>query len=67
MKRSEEFDPVKFSSGLLSITEMMGQVAEQTQGYRAQLEQLGFSPTAAELMAIEFHRTMLGLVLPPSK
>jgi hypothetical protein len=58
------FDPVKFSEGLLTIVDMMGQVAEQTKGYRATLEQMGFSPTAAEVMAIEFHKSMLRLVLP---
>jgi hypothetical protein len=68
MKRSQpEFDPAKMSAGLLAISEMMAQVAEQAQGYRAGLEALGFSPTAAEVMAIEFHKTMLAIVLPAPK
>jgi hypothetical protein len=61
------FDAATFSASLLSITEMMSIVADQVQGYRAGLEALGFSPTAAEVMAIEFHRTMLALVLPGPK
>lgn len=45
---------------VLAICEPM---AEAAAGYRAKLEAAGFSPTAAEAMAVDFHRTLLQATL----
>ena len=34
-------------------------IVEAVSGYRARLEEAGFSPTAAELMAVQYHWTIL--------
>jgi hypothetical protein len=43
----------------LNILESFTPLAEAAAGYRAELERQGFSPTIAEVMAADFHRTML--------
>lgn len=35
-------------------------ILELVAGYRAECEAQGFSPTAAEMMAMEFHRMLMG-------
>ena len=43
----------------LDLAEAFAPVIEATAGHRAQLEAAGFSPTAAELMSIDFHRSLM--------
>lgn len=39
---------------LLAVLELMRQCGEAAKGYRAHLESLGFSPTAAEQASLHF-------------
>lgn len=45
----------EIAEGFLAMAENMAQVVEFIVGYRAQLEAAGFSPTAAEMGAMEMH------------
>ena len=47
------------SEALLLVADMMEGVIAATAGYRAQLETAGFSPTAAEAMAMSYHEALL--------
>ena len=47
------------AEALLKMSEVLAPVMEAVDGYRAEAERRGYSPTAAEAMALEFH----GLVL----
>ena len=47
------------TESLLKMSETMGQFVELVAGYRQQLEQAGFSPNAAELMASDYHRGLV--------
>ena len=53
------------TQGLLQLNEIMSQVVEAAAGYRTQLETAGFSPVAAEEMAIEYHSQLIQLVTMP--
>jgi len=52
-------DPVALADGLMSLAESMHQVVAATAGYRSVCEEAGFSPTASEVMAIEYHQVLL--------
>ena len=58
-------DNTKVTEALANIVDIYSGVAEATAGYRARLEQLGFSPTAAESMAADFHRGLLAMTMQP--
>lgn len=47
------------SAVLANLTQLASLGLDATVGYRAQAERAGFSPTAAEAMAEEFHRHLL--------
>lgn len=49
---SQPFDP-------LAAVDAMAQMIETVVGYRTKCEEAGFSPTAAEVMAMEFHTAMI--------
>lgn len=49
------FDSVGFMEGLDAAKALLEFVA----GYRAECEAKGFSPTAAEVMALEFHKHLI--------
>lgn len=55
---SGEFDP-------MAAADAMSQLIETVVGYRAQCEAAGFSPTAAEMMAMEFHNALIAQVFGP--
>jgi hypothetical protein len=52
---------------MLAVQAAMGPIIEAVQGHRAQLEAAGFSPTAAELMAVDFYRSLLAATFGGSK
>lgn len=43
----------------LGLQDKMMPIIDATAGHRAQLEAQGFSPTVAEMMAVDFHRHLL--------
>jgi hypothetical protein len=43
----------------LGLQELLGPMVDAVAGHRAKLEAAGFSPTAAEMMAIDFHRGLI--------
>lgn len=45
---------------IATMMDSMDQVLEVVNGYRAKLEAAGYSPTAAEVMAMDFHRLIMG-------
>lgn len=45
------------------MSEMMQVVVEAAVGYRARCEANGFSPTAAEAMAMEYHGYLMRMML----
>ena len=48
------------TNALLGTVEAMANIVSMVAGYRAQLEEQGFSPTASEIMAADYHRALLG-------
>ena len=46
----------------LNVAEAYAPMVEAVAGHRAQLEAAGFSPTAAEMMAIDFHRSLMAAI-----
>lgn len=50
------------SAALLEVMGMVGQVTEAVDGYRAQCVEHGYSPTAAEAMAMDLHRELIRAV-----
>lgn len=58
-------DPAKVTAmagALAQMSELMTTVIEATTGYRARCEAAGFSPAAAEAMAVEYHRSVMGII-----
>lgn len=44
---------------MLQLADSMTTVVASVVGYRTQLEEAGFSPTAAETMATHFHQVLI--------
>lgn len=61
--------PPNPAEAMLQVMDGMKTVLETIAGYRKQCEEQGFSPTAAEVMALELHQAMLQSIfgLPPKK
>ncbi|GGK61343.1 hypothetical protein Sme01_03040 [Sphaerisporangium melleum] len=61
---SEPFNPDdvahKLAQAVAQMREMLAPLDEATLGYRRQLEETGWSPEAAEEMALSFHRMAIG-------
>lgn len=57
--------PPSPAEAMHQLADAMTQVIEAVTGYRAKLETAGFSPRAAEAMSIDYHRALMGAVLPP--
>jgi hypothetical protein len=49
-------------NALLEMSDNMAALLDAIDGYRKQLEERGYSPTASEQMAIEYHRHLLAAV-----
>lgn len=47
------------AEAMASMTEMLGPVMEAVDGYKAEAERRGYSPTVAEAMALDFHRMVI--------
>lgn len=47
---------------LADMAENFDQIIEATAGYRARCEAAGFSPTAAEQLALDFHRLLFAQI-----
>ena len=43
----------------LDLADQIGRLAEMAAGYREQCEAAGFSPTAAEQMAVQLHQQLI--------
>ena len=48
---------------MLELAEMMAPMGDAVDGYRADLERRGYSPTAAESMAMEFHHYLMAQLI----
>lgn len=65
MTEGVEQDPLGDSVAAAALMTALGLVdaflvyIEATSAYKAKLEAAGFSPTAAETMALDFHRALL--------
>ncbi len=51
----------------MDLLEMMSVVLEAVDGYKAKCEEHGYSPTAAEGMAEQFHMHMLAKIFEPGQ
>jgi hypothetical protein len=51
---------------MMAAVESLTQLAVAAGAYRAKLEEAGFSPTAAEMMATDFHRCLVMAALTPA-
>jgi hypothetical protein len=51
--------PASPSEAWLNLQELLGPMTDAVAGHRARLEASGFSPTAAEMMSIDFHRALV--------
>jgi hypothetical protein len=47
------------AQGIAAVRQVLAPIDEAVRGYRHQLEQEGWSATAAERMALELHRAMM--------
>jgi hypothetical protein len=60
---SEPIDPTaaahEFAKGLAVFREIVAPIDETVLGYRRQLEAAGWSPTAAEQMALSLHGVLM--------
>ena len=48
-----------FATAIAQMRDILAPIDEAVLGYRKQLEEEGWSPTAAETMALEFHRMLM--------
>lgn len=55
----------KLAEALADLRERLAPLDEAALGYRRQLEEQGWSPTAAEQMALAFHTILLGYLRAP--
>jgi hypothetical protein len=53
----------ELATAFAGMSEILLTALEASTGYRRQCEEAGFSPTAAELMAIDFHKTLLQMII----
>jgi hypothetical protein len=53
---------VVLTNMLTQMSETMEVVNEAAAGYRANLEARGYSPTAAEVLAVEYHRSLVRML-----
>lgn len=53
----------QLATALLEMTSMFKPIGEAVDGYRADLENRGYSPTAAEAMAMEFHSYLMAQMM----
>ena len=60
-------DTANLAVQLIALIEGLGQMVEAVAGYRKKCEEAGFSPTAAEAMAVEMHRHLLATAFRASK
>jgi hypothetical protein len=52
--------------GMMAAVETFTSLAVAAGSYRAKLEEAGFSPTASEVMATDFHRCLVMAALTPA-
>lgn len=53
----------QLATAMLEMTAMFEPIGEAVDGYRADLERRGYSPTAAETMALDFHRFLIAQLI----
>jgi hypothetical protein len=49
----------QLAQGIAQLRELLAPIDEAAAGYRKHMEEQGWSPTIAEHMAFEFHRTLM--------
>lgn len=57
----------QLAEGIATMREMLAPIDEATAGYRKQLEAAGWSPTAAETMALQFHALLMAQLITGSR
>lgn len=55
-------EPPDYPDVVMTAMETITQVVDMTAGYRARCEAAGFSPSAAENMAMDFHQYIMTLI-----
>lgn len=55
------------TNALLGFSEALSPMLDMVDGHREEMIRRGYSPTAAEAMAVEFHRHMLAQVFSSAK
>lgn len=63
---SADFNSETVLSALAVLADGLTRLLEISQGHRAQAEQMGFSPTAAEQMALDCHAALMQLLVANS-
>jgi hypothetical protein len=58
--------PHAMATALLKIREMTAPILDAVDGYRAECTKRGYSPTAAEKMAMDFHQGLVTAVFASS-
>lgn len=53
---------VAFAQGMMQLAEMTKTILDTTDGHRAECIARGYSPTAAEVMAMEVHNGLVRMV-----
>lgn len=55
------------ANGIAQLREILAPIDEAATGYRAHLEKQGWSPTAAETIALDFHRALMASTMGGQK
>jgi len=56
---TQPFDQSQFAAQAMELLAALGGILDTVDGYRAQCAERGYSPTAAEQMAMELHSHLL--------
>ena len=52
---------------MIAMVETLSALVSATASYRAKLEESGFSPTASEVMAMDFHKQLVVITMDPDR
>lgn len=66
-RRTRPAEPPSTAEAMAQVLDQMHQLEEAARGYRARLERMGWSPTAAENMALQFHAGLVTSAFTPRK
>lgn len=57
----------QFGNAIMSLMEMVNQIASGVAGYRKQLVDAGVTAEVAEQMALQLHETLMGYLEPATR